>query len=84
MQVFFFFLTSFVGEEGGESGLGSSSVVFGPALAAPDVGAVQGDLRSLARPFDLRLSDEAAAFPRRLFFPPAMTVNGDGNIIDEL
>ena len=84
MRVFFVFLTSFVGEEGGGSGSGSSPVVFGPALVAPAVGAVRGDLRLPTLPFDLRLGDEAAPFPRTFFFPPAMTVNDDGNIIDEL
>jgi len=83
VQVFFFFLTSFVGEEGGEGDSGSSPVVFGPALA-PALGAARADLRSPAQPFNLRLSDEAAALPRRFFFPLAIAVNGIGNIIDEL
>ena len=45
--------------------------------------AVRVDLRLGTLSFDLRLGD-AAPVPRRFFFPPAMAVNVDGDIIDEL
>ena len=64
--------------------MGSLPVVFGPALATPAVRAVREDLRRPPLAFDLRLGDEAAPVPRRFFFPPAMAVNDDGDIIDEV
>ena len=82
IRVFFVFFTSFVGSEGGGSASGSSPVVLGPASEA-EPRAVRGDLRLGTLSFFLRLGDEAPV-PRRFFFPPAMAVNVDGGIIDEL
>ena len=83
IRVFFVFFTSFVGSEGGGSASGSSPVVLGPASEAEPARAVRGDLRLGTLSFFLRLGDEAPV-PRRFFLPPAMAVNVDGGIIDEL
>ena len=44
---------------------------------------MRADLRVGVLSFFLRLGDEAPV-PRRFFLPPAMAVNVDGGIIDEL
>ena len=80
IRVFFVF---FVGSEGGGSASGSSPVVLGPASEAEPARAVRADLRVGVLSFFLRLGDEAPV-PRRFFLPPAMAVNVDGGIIDEL
>ena len=80
IRVFFVF---FVGSEGGGSASGSSPVVLGPASEAEAARAVRADLRVGVLSFFLRLGDEAPV-PRRFFLPPAMAVNVDGGIIDEL
>ena len=80
IRVFFVF---FVGSEGVGSASGSSPVVLGPASEAEPARAVRADLRVGVLSFFLRLGDEAPV-PRRFFLPPAMAVNVDGGIIDEL
>ena len=80
IRVFFVF---FVGSEGVGSASGSSPVVLGPASEAEAARAVRADLRVGVLSFFLRLGDEAPV-PRRFFLPPAMAVNVDGGIIDEL